>query len=71
VISLRKPPALRPRPADTALLAAYAVVGERRQGTLEPVLTMSLRREEFLLGKALAALCPSNSACSPASRRWY
>jgi ABC-type transport system involved in multi-copper enzyme maturation permease subunit len=39
--------------------AAYAVVGERQQGTLEPVLTTPIRREEFLLGKALAALVPS------------
>ena len=37
-----------------AALAAYAVVGERQQGTLEPLLTTPLRREEFLLGKALA-----------------
>jgi ABC-2 type transport system permease protein len=42
-----------------ATLAAYAVVGERQQGTLEPVLTTPIRREEFLLGKALAALVPS------------
>jgi ABC-type transport system involved in multi-copper enzyme maturation permease subunit len=42
-----------------ALVAAYAVVGERQQGTLEPVLTTPIRREEFLLGKALAALVPS------------
>jgi ABC-type transport system involved in multi-copper enzyme maturation permease subunit len=40
-------------------VAAYAVVGERQQGTLEAVLTTPLRREEFLLGKALAALVPS------------
>jgi ABC-type transport system involved in multi-copper enzyme maturation permease subunit len=40
-------------------VAAYAVVGERQQGTLEPVLTTPVRREEFLLGKALAALVPS------------
>lgn len=40
-------------------LAAYAVVGERQQGTLEPVLTTPIRREEFLLAKALAALLPS------------
>ena len=42
-----------------ASVAAYAVVGERQQGTLEPVLTTPIRREEFLLGKALAALVPS------------
>jgi ABC-type transport system involved in multi-copper enzyme maturation permease subunit len=41
-----------------AALAAYAVVGERQQGTLEPVLTTPIRREEFLLGKALAVLAP-------------
>jgi ABC-2 type transport system permease protein len=35
------------------------VVGERQQGTLEPVLTTPVRRDEFLLGKALAALIPS------------
>ena len=40
-------------------VAAYAVVGERQQGTLEPALTTPMRREEFLLGKALAALMPS------------
>ena len=42
-----------------ALIAAYAVVGERQQGTLEPVLATPIRREEFLLGKALGALVPS------------
>jgi ABC-type transport system involved in multi-copper enzyme maturation permease subunit len=40
-------------------LAAYAVVGERQQGTLEPVLSTPIRREELLLGKALAVLIPS------------
>ena len=42
-----------------AVIAAYAVVGERQQGTLEPVLTTPVRRAEFLLGKALAVLAPS------------
>jgi ABC-type transport system involved in multi-copper enzyme maturation permease subunit len=42
-----------------AAVASYAVVGERQQGTLEPVLTTPIRREEFLLGKALAAFVPS------------
>jgi ABC-type transport system involved in multi-copper enzyme maturation permease subunit len=42
-----------------AALAAYAVAGERQQGTLEPVLTTPIRREEFLLGKALASMIPS------------
>jgi ABC-type Na+ efflux pump permease subunit len=44
-----------------ATLAAYSVVGEREQGTLEPVLTTPIRRGEFLLGKALAAVGPSAS----------
>ncbi len=42
-----------------ATIAAYSVVGERQQGTLEPVLTTPVRREEFLLGKALAAFLPA------------
>ncbi len=42
-----------------AVLAAYTVAGERQQGSLEPVLTTPIPREEFLLGKALAALVPS------------
>jgi len=42
-----------------SLVAAYSIVGERQQGTLEPVLTTPIRSEELLLGKALAALVPS------------
>ncbi len=42
-----------------AAIAAYSVVGEREEGTLEPLLTTPLRREELLLGKALAAILPS------------
>ena len=42
-----------------ASVAAYAVVGERQQSTLEPVLTTPIPREEFLLGKGLAALVQS------------
>jgi ABC-2 type transport system permease protein len=42
-----------------AASASYAVVGERQQGTLEPVLTTPIRREEFVLGKAVASLIPS------------
>ncbi len=42
-----------------AVVAAYSVVGERQQGTLEPVLTTPIPREEFLLGKALASFVPS------------
>jgi ABC-2 type transport system permease protein len=42
-----------------AAISAYAVVGEREQGTLEPVLTTPVRSDEFLVGKALAALVPT------------
>ncbi len=42
-----------------ATLAAYAVVGERQQGTLEPMLSTPIPREELLLAKALAVLLPS------------
>ena len=41
------------------VIAATAIAGERQQGTLEPVLTTPIRRDELLLGKALAALIPS------------
>lgn len=47
-------PALLP-----TIVAGYAVVGEREQGTLEPVLTTPIRREELLLAKALAAFVPT------------
>ncbi|HWG01461.1 MAG TPA: ABC transporter permease subunit [Trebonia sp.] len=40
-------------------LAAYSVVGEREQGTLEPLLITPIRSEELLIGKALAALAPT------------
>jgi ABC-type transport system involved in multi-copper enzyme maturation permease subunit len=42
-----------------AMVSAGAVTGERQQGTLEPALSTPIRREEFILGKALAALLPS------------
>ena len=42
-----------------AVLASYSVVGEREQGTLEPVLTTPIRREELLIGKGLAAFLPA------------
>jgi ABC-type Na+ efflux pump permease subunit len=42
-----------------ATLAAYAVVGERQQGTLEPVLGTPIRRNELLIAKVLAVLVPS------------
>jgi ABC-type Na+ efflux pump permease subunit len=40
-------------------LSAYSVVGEREQGTLEPILITPIRGEEFLIGKALAVLIPT------------
>ncbi len=42
-----------------AVVAAYSVVGERAQGSLEPVLISPIPRQELLLAKALAALVPS------------
>jgi len=42
-----------------SVVSAYSVVGEREQGTLEPVLITPIRREEFLTGKALAAFVPT------------
>jgi ABC-type transport system involved in multi-copper enzyme maturation permease subunit len=42
-----------------ALLSAYAVVGERDQGTLEPVLTTPAGRAELLIGKAAAIFMPA------------
>lgn len=40
-------------------LAAYSVVGEREQGTLEPLLTTPIRRQELILGKAAAIMIPT------------
>lgn len=40
-------------------LAAYSVAGEREQGTLEPLLTTPIRRQEFILGKAAAIMIPT------------
>jgi ABC-type Na+ efflux pump permease subunit len=40
-------------------IAGYSVIGERDQGTLEPVVTTPIRREELLIGKAAAALIPA------------
>lgn len=42
-----------------ATLASYSIVGERLQGTLEPLLSTPIRREELLAGKAIAAFVPS------------
>jgi ABC-2 type transport system permease protein len=41
------------------VIAAYSVVGERDQGTLEPVLTTPVRGSELLLGKAVATFLPT------------
>jgi len=40
-------------------MSAYSVVGEREQGTLEPVLTTPVRSAELLAGKALAIFVPT------------
>jgi ABC-type transport system involved in multi-copper enzyme maturation permease subunit len=42
-----------------AAVAAFSIVGEREQGTLEPMLGTPIRSTEFLLGKALATLVPA------------
>lgn len=42
-----------------ATIAAYSVIGERDQGTLEPLLTTPIRRDEFVLGKAIASILPA------------
>ncbi len=41
------------------VIAAYSVIGERDQGTLEPVLGTPVTASELLLGKALAAFLPA------------
>jgi ABC-2 type transport system permease protein len=41
------------------VIAAYSVVGERDQATLEPVLGAPVTAAELLLGKAIAAFVPS------------
>jgi ABC-2 type transport system permease protein len=41
------------------IMAAYSVIGERDQGTLEPFLTTPIRREELVIAKALAVFLPS------------
>jgi ABC-type transport system involved in multi-copper enzyme maturation permease subunit len=40
-------------------IAAYAVIGEREQGTLETVLTTPVTDRELLAGKAIAAVLPA------------
>lgn len=41
------------------LMSAYSVVGEREQGTLEPVLTTPVTRTELIGGKAAAIFLPA------------
>lgn len=45
-----------------ATMAAYSVIGERDQGTLEPMLTLPLDDREFLAGKVLAIVLPAVGA---------
>lgn len=42
-------------------LSAYSIVGERMQGTLEPLLSTPVQERELILGKALAVFLPSVS----------
>src|SRR5438874_11313094 len=42
-----------------SVLASYAIVGEKRERTLEPVLATPIRTWELLLGKILGALAPA------------
>ena len=42
-----------------AIVASYSIVGEREQGTLEPLLTTPLRQQELILGKAAAVMIPT------------
>lgn len=45
-----------------SVLAGYAILGERDQGTLEPVLTTPITAGEFFLAKLLAVLAPTLAA---------
>ncbi len=42
-----------------ATMSAFSVIGEREQGTLEPVLTTPISRAELLIGKAAAIFVPA------------
>jgi ABC-2 type transport system permease protein len=42
-----------------AILGSFSIAGERQQDSLEPALSTPIRNDEFLLGKAIAALLPS------------
>jgi ABC-type Na+ efflux pump permease subunit len=45
--------------AVPATVSGYAVVGERNQGTLEPLLATPISRIDFILGKAVAIFVPA------------
>ncbi len=45
-----------------ATMSAFAVIGERDQGTLEPLLTLPLTDAQFLAGKVLAIMAPTVAA---------
>ena len=42
-----------------SLLASYTILGEREQGTLEPLLTTPIREQELIAGKAIAVIAPT------------
>jgi ABC-type transport system involved in multi-copper enzyme maturation permease subunit len=42
-----------------AVMSAFSVVGEREQGTLEPILTTPIRKVELVIGKAAAIFIPA------------
>lgn len=42
-----------------AMMAAYSIIGERDQGTLEPLLTLPMSDVQFLGGKVLAIALPT------------
>lgn len=45
-----------------ATMSAFSVIGERDQGTLEPLLTLPLTDAQFLAGKVLAIVAPTVAA---------
>ena len=45
-----------------ATMAAYSVIGERDQGTLEPLLTLPMDDRQFVAGKVLAIVLPAVAA---------
>ncbi len=53
--------ATRARAVIRKELRDYSVVGEREQGTLEPLLTTPIRRQELILGKAAAVMIPTSA----------